>query len=166
MLNRLLIALCVILIAACGQEDADTTATGSPAAATSIVAAEPANPPATLERRPAPAGAAAYIIEPADGATVSNPIRVVFGLSGAGIAPAGVEREGAGHHHLLIDTGLPELGLPIRADDNHRHFGGGQTEAEIELPPGRHTLQLLLGDERHLPHDPPIVSEQITITVR
>ncbi len=82
-----------------------------------------------------------------------------------GVAPAGVEAQGTGHHHLLIDTEVPNAGLPIPADDNHRHFGKGQTEAIIELAPGQHTLQLLLGDHLHIPHDPPVVSEQITITV-
>jgi len=163
MLYRLLTALCLVLTAACGQQAADMPAAEDAAAPTSD-AAEPA--PVMLERRPAPAGAMAYIIEPADGATVDNPVHIVFGLSGAGVAPAGIEREGSGHHHLLIDTDLPALGMPIPADDNHRHFGGGQTETEIELPPGTHTLQLLLGDERHVPHDPPIASERITITVR
>lgn len=107
----------------------------------------------------------AYIIAPADGATVSGPFRVIFGLRGMGVAPAGVEKCGSGHHHLLIDTGLPALDAPIPADDNHRHFGGGQTEAELQLPPGRHSLQLLLGDHNHVPHTPPVVSEAITITV-
>jgi hypothetical protein len=108
----------------------------------------------------------AYIIEPADGATVSSPVRILFGLRGAGVVPAGIAHETAGHHHLLIDTELPNLGLPIPADENHRHFGLGQTETEIELAPGTHTLQLLLGDELHVPHDPPISSERITIEVR
>jgi hypothetical protein len=108
----------------------------------------------------------AYIIEPANGAVVASPVRVLFGLKGAGVVPAGIEREGAGHHHLLIDTGLPDLNFPVPADDQHKHFGGGQTETTIELAPGTHTLQLLLGDDRHLPHDPAILSERITIEVR
>jgi len=83
-----------------------------------------------------------------------------------GVAPAGIDKAGTGHHHLLIDTELPPLGLPIPNDDQHRHFGGGQTETQVELPPGEHTLQLILGDDRHVPHDPPVVSEIITITVR
>ncbi|MDX1606980.1 MAG: DUF4399 domain-containing protein, partial [Candidatus Competibacterales bacterium] len=87
-----------------------------------------------------------YFIAPEDGATVSNPVRVVFGLRGMGVAPAGVERDNTGHHHLLIDTGLPPLDQPIPADDHHKHFGHGQTETEITLSPGEHTLQLLLGN--------------------
>lgn len=109
--------------------------------------------------------AAVYFISPTDGATLSSPVKVVFGLSGMGVAPAGTDRAGTGHHHLLIDTGLPELQKPIPSDANHRHFGGGQTEAMIDLEPGVHTLQLLLGDMKHVPHDPPVVSEVITITV-
>ncbi len=108
----------------------------------------------------------AYIISPVDGATVSSPVKVVFGLSGMGVAPAGVDKQGTGHHHLLIDVAeLPDLKLPVPGDANHKHFGGGQTEATIELAPGVHTLQLLLGDKFHIPHDTPVTSEKITITV-
>ena len=108
----------------------------------------------------------AYIVSPADGATVSSPVHVVFGLrSPYGVAPAGVAMENTGHHHLIIDGGLPDLSLGIPKDANHRHFGGGQTEAMIDLPPGEHSLQLLLGDFKHVPHDPPITSERIRITV-
>ncbi len=86
----------------------------------------------------------AYIIEPADGARVSSPVRVVFGLKGIGVAPAGVDRNDAGHHHLLVDAGMPaNLALPIPNDEQHRHFGGGQTEVELTLPAGRHTLQMV-----------------------
>ena len=110
--------------------------------------------------------AKAYIITPADGETVSSPVKVVFGLSGMGVAPAGVARDKTGHHHLLINVAeLPPLDQPIPADDQHRHFGGGQTEVLLDLPPGEHTLQLLLGDLKHVPHAIPVVSEKITITV-
>ncbi|HEY5667339.1 MAG TPA: DUF4399 domain-containing protein [Gammaproteobacteria bacterium] len=162
---RLITALFLSLIAAaCGQDDAGDV---SPAPEPQAEAPAPAPAPAAaLERRPSPPGSSAYIVSPADGATVDSPVRVLFGLRGAGVVPAGIELEGAGHHHLLIDTGLPDLGLPIPADNNHVHFGGGQTEVEIVLAAGTHTLQLLLGDERHVPHDPPIMSEQITIEVR
>jgi hypothetical protein len=116
---------------------------------------------------PAPEGAKAYIISPADGDTVSSPVTVVFGLEGMGVAPAGVDRENTGHHHLLINADtVPQAGQPIPADDSHRHFGGGQTQASVELPPGEHTLQLLLGDMNHVPHEPPVTSEKITITVK
>lgn len=152
------------LLTACGQQ-APTT----PAASAPLPAAATVNPPpvASLPRAPAPTGAAAYIIEPADGASVTNPVRVVFGLKGFGVAPAGVERTDAGHHHLLVDTGMPQnLGLPIPNDEQHRHFGGGQTEVELTLSPGRHTLQLVLGDHLHVPHDPPIASAVTTIEVQ
>ena len=115
-----------------------------------------------------PEGAKVYFINLKDGAEVDSPFLVQFGLSGMGVAPAGVEKPNTGHHHLLIDATLtPEqLKEPIPADDNHKHFGGGQTEAMVTLPKGQHTLQLVLGDWSHIPHAPPVVSEPITITVR
>ncbi len=106
-----------------------------------------------------------YFVSPADGATLKSPVRVVFGLRGMGVAPAGVDRDNTGHHHLVIDAPLPPAGKPIPADDHYRHFGGGQTEAVIELAPGTHTLQLVLGDHLHVPFEPMVVSEKITITV-
>jgi len=115
---------------------------------------------------PAPEGAKVYFIEPANGATVSSPVKVVFGLSGMGVAPAGTEKEKTGHHHLIIDADLPNMDEPIPSDDNYRHFGGGQTETSVELAPGEHTLQLLLGDWSHVPHSSPVMSEKITITVQ
>ena len=122
---------------------------------------------ATAGDTPAPEGADLYFIGIEDGATVSSPVTVRFGLEGMGVAPAGTEREATGHHHLLIDATLEgdALDQPIPSDENHRHFGGGQTETTIELPPGEHTLQLVLGDANHIPHDPPVMSERITITV-
>ena len=127
--------------------------------------AAPVLAPALAGQTPAPEGAKVYIIEPADGATVSSPVKVVFGLSGMGVAPAGTEKENTGHHHLIIDADLPNPDEPIPADEKHLHFGGGQTETMVELPAGTHTLQLLLGDWSHVPHDPPVTSEKITITV-
>ncbi len=121
---------------------------------------------AGLPRSSAPAGAQLYFISPRDGATVSSPVTVRFGLRGMGIAPAGVAVENTGHHHLLIDVDPPPLDLPVPSDPQHLHFGKGQTEAEIELAPGTHRLQLLLGDHLHIPHEPPVISERITITVR
>lgn len=106
-----------------------------------------------------------YFISPADGATIKGPVTVKFGLKGMGVAPAGVEKEGTGHHHLLVNVPLPELEYNIVMDENHLHFGGGQTETTLDLPPGRHTLQLLLGDQNHLPHKPAVYSIQISITV-
>ena len=117
---------------------------------------------------PAPPGATLYFITPTDGQTVENPFTVRFGLGGMGVAPAGVERENTGHHHLLIDTDIDTLDLtrPLPATDTVKHFGGGQTETVLELPPGQHTLQLLLGNHIHVPHVPPVLSERITSTVK
>ncbi len=107
-----------------------------------------------------------YIIAPQNGETVPQTFTVKFGLSGMGVAPAGVDREGTGHHHLLIDLEtLPDLDKPLPANDQILHFGGGQTETELTLPPGRHTLQLLMGNYMHVPHDQPVLSEKITIIV-
>ena len=109
--------------------------------------------------------AALYFISPEDGDRVSSPVTVRFGLTSFGVASAGIEKANTGHHHLLIDTDLPKLDAPVPSDDHHRHFGGGQTETTIELAPGEHTLQLLLGDYAHIPHNPPLISRRITITV-
>ncbi|MDO3383399.1 DUF4399 domain-containing protein [Gilvimarinus algae] len=108
-----------------------------------------------------------YFISPQNGDVLSNPITVKFGLSGMGVAPAGIEVSNTGHHHLLIDVAEPpRAGTTIPADDRHRHFGGGQTETTLNLSPGEHTLQLLVGDHLHRPHDTPVMSEKITITVK
>ena len=118
------------------------------------------------ERTPAPAGAEVYIISPKDGAKVSNPVVVQFGLKGMGIAPAGMKAENSGHHHLLIDTNAPtNMAAPLASTENVKHFGKGQTETSLTLTPGKHTLQLLLADQNHIPHDPPVISKRITITV-
>jgi hypothetical protein len=118
------------------------------------------------DRTPSAAGAEAYIISPKDGATVKNPVLVQFGLKGMGVAPAGVKFDGAGHHHLLVDTDPPaDLSQPLPTTDKILHFGKGQTETTLTLSPGKHTLQLVLGDELHRPHDPPVMSKKITITV-
>lgn len=125
-----------------------------------------AGPALASDRTPAPPGAAVYFITPSDGAALTGPVTVRFGLKGMGVAPAGVDKPNTGHHHLLIDTpDLPPLDEPIPADDHHRHFGGGQTEVTLDLPPGTHTLQLMLADQNHVSFDPPVVSEKITITV-
>jgi Domain of unknown function (DUF4399) len=117
-------------------------------------------------RQPAPAGAKVYFIAPKNGAKISGPVTVKFGLTGMGVAPAGVEKKDTGHHHLLIDTKLADDMAPIPQDDKHRHFGMGQTETKLTLAPGRHTLQLVLGDHNHIPHNPKVVSEVIAITVK
>lgn len=114
----------------------------------------------------APTDAKVYIVEPEDGATVPETFTVKFGLSGMELAPAGVDKENTGHHHLLIDRPeLPEFNASLPSTDQIRHFGKAQTEAELTLPPGEHTLQLVLGNYLHVPHDNPVISEPITIEV-
>lgn len=123
---------------------------------------------------PSPEGAAVYFVDLKDGDTVSSPVTVRFGLQGMGVAPAGMAKENTGHHHLLIDRpplgegedGAEEFDANLPSDENHVHFGGGQTETVIELDAGEHSLQLVLGDMDHIPHDPPITSQRITITVK
>lgn len=119
-----------------------------------------------IAQSPSAETAKLYFISPANGDTVTSPVTVRFGLSNMGIAPAGVNKENTGHHHLLIDTDLPVLDKPVPNDARHRHFGKGQTETSLELTPGKHTLQLLLGDFAHIPHKVPVKSEQITIIVK
>ena len=116
----------------------------------------------------APPNASVYFISPKNGDAVTNPFTVQFGLTGMGIAPAGDDKPNTGHHHLLVDTTLSpeELKQPIANDARHLHFGGGQTETELSLPRGRHTLQLVFGDWSHTPFNPSIVSSVITITVK
>jgi len=125
-------------------------------------------PASAVAETPAPPNASVYIISPKDGDTVTSPFKVQFGLSGMGVAPAGVEKANTGHHHLIVDTTLSpqELKEPIASDAKHIHYGGGQTEAMVTLPPGRHTLQLVLGDWTHIPFNPPIMSPVITVTVK
>jgi hypothetical protein len=116
-----------------------------------------------------PDGARLYFIAPANGAVVSGKVEVKFGLKGAGVAPAGTDKHGVGHHHLLIDADTPQgdaLSQPLPATTEIKHFGGGQTETVLDLPPGRHKLQLILGDANHIPHDPPLVSDVIEIEVK
>jgi hypothetical protein len=119
-----------------------------------------------LPRYTAPEGAAVYIVSPKDGDTVSSPITVIFGLRGMGVAPAGVDMPNTGHHHLIIDTQPPNPNAPIPNDHHHLHFGGGQTETAIELRPGNHVLQLVLGDLNHVPHTKPIMSPRIVVRVK
>lgn len=120
-----------------------------------------------IQRSHAPETARVYVIAPADGDIVDPSFTVKFGLSGMGIAPAGIDKDNTGHHHLLIDLAeLPDLSQPLPATEQIRHFGGGQTEAELSLPPGEHSLRLVLANYSHVPHDNPVVSDPVTITVR
>lgn len=129
---------------------------------------------AVAQGMPSTDGARVYFVNLSDGETVSSPVKIVFGLEGMGVAPAGTEKEGTGHHHLLLnrpplgqgEEGEDELLYGLPADDNHIHFGGGQTEVSLDLPAGEHTLQLVLGDLNHVPHDKPIFSDMITISVK
>ncbi|SLN52932.1 hypothetical protein ROA7450_02689 [Roseovarius albus] len=129
--------------------------------------------PAIAGDTPAPEGARVYFVNLEDGSTVSSPVTIVFGLSGMGVAPSGTEKENTGHHHILLDRpplgegedGADELEYGLPADENHIHFGGGQTEVTLDLEPGKHTLQLVMGDQNHVPHDPPVTTEVITINV-
>lgn len=115
---------------------------------------------------PAPAGAGVYFIAPIEGASVQQEFSVRFGLRGMGVAPAGIAHPNTGHHHLLIDVDTPpKAGETIPNDERHRHFGGGQTEVVLKLAPGKHRLRLLLGDHLHRPHDPPVMSDEIAVTV-
>jgi hypothetical protein len=116
-------------------------------------------------RTPAPADARVYFVALTDGAVLPQTATIRFGLINMGVAPAGIERANTGHHHLLIDTKLPPMDAPIPNDFNHLHFGAGQTEATITLPPGKHTLQLLLGDANHVPHNPPVMSKPVNVIV-
>ena len=121
---------------------------------------------AQMPETTAPATAKVYFVNLKDGDTVTRPVKVIMGLSGMGIAPAGIEFPDTGHHHLIIDAPTPPAAAVIAADANHVHFGKGQTETTLDLAPGRHTLQLVLGDRNHVPHKPAVVSDVITITVR
>ena len=122
---------------------------------------------AQVTKSKAPDSASVYFVTPKDGETVSSPVTVRFGLKGMGVAPAGVTQPNTGHHHLLIDMATPpDFNAALPVTDNIKHFGGGQTETELTLPAGKHTLQLVLGDALHIPHEKPIVSQKITITVK
>lgn len=164
-LTRLLplAAATLALLSACGERDSQP-ASAEPAA---TPAAEPqSSAPATMPRTASPDGARVFFITPTDGETVANPVRIEFGIEGMSVVAAGVEESHSGHHHLIVDAELPDnLGMPIPADENYIHFGDASTSTELTLDPGQHTLQLLLGDHLHVPHDPPVMSETITITV-
>ncbi len=149
----------LMLAAACSKEEAKSTSIADKPLGGACMG------PAGLPRTPSPAGARVFFITPSDSDIVSDPVRIEFGISGMDVAPSGDDRANSGHHHLIIDRDLPLLTLPVAADENHLHFGDGSTRKELTLAPGQHTLQLLLGDHLHIPHEPPIYSEQIRITV-
>lgn len=126
----------------------------------------PAQAAPGIPRSERPDEAYVYFISPSDGESVTSPVTVRFGLGAMGVAPAGTQKAGTGHHHLIIDAELPPADLPVPKSENYRHFGAGQTEVSLDLAPGDHTLQLLLADHIHMPHDPPVVSPRITIRVK
>jgi len=154
-------AISLLLIGACGQQGPEPEVAAQSASEAPVAAVQPVAMPRTTS----PDGASVFFITPADGDTVPNPISVEFGIEGMNVVAAGISEAHSGHHHLLVDTDLPEMGLPIPADANHIHFGDASTSTVLTLLPGEHTLRLLLGDHLHIPHDPPVMSEQITITV-
>ena len=153
---HLLAMMPMLALSGCGEQPAGEAA--QPAAAPQRTVTE-------MPRTPSPEGAKVFFISPANGDTVASPLTVEFGIDGMNVVAAGVNEPYSGHHHLLIDTGLPDLGMPIPADANHVHFGNAATSTRLELAPGTHTLQLLLGDHLHVPHVPPVISAPITITV-
>lgn len=120
----------------------------------------------TYNKVAAVSGTSLYFINLKNGDTVASPVNVQFGLRGMGVAPAGIEKAATGHHHLLVDVAELDINAGIPVSDNHRHFGAGQTEASVALKPGVHTLQLVLGDQNHIPHHPVVMSDRITITVK
>ncbi len=163
----LLAALAIFSLSACGQKTADDSATDALAdvADEAVTEVEPLAESATLARTASPDGAGVFFISPADGDTVASPVTVEFGIVGMDVVKAGENEPHSGHHHLIIDAGLPDLGLPIPADEQYVHFGDASTTTELALEPGSHTLQLLLGDHLHIPHDPPVNSAVITVVV-
>jgi len=170
MKRAIVAALLVLSLAACGDKGSSTAMKEAPKPETAMKAPAPAADKTAAEekavqRTPSPAGAKVFFILPADGATVHSPVAVEFGVEGMTIAPAGSDDPNSGHHHVLIDTKLEDYDAPIPSDEKHKHFGGGQTEAALDLTPGKHTLQLILGDKNHIPHDPPVESEVITVNV-
>lgn len=153
----------VVLVAGCQRSEPD-----GPSAAATVRTPDPesaAPPAAGLPRTAAPHEAKVYFIEPADGATLPSPVSIEFGVENVAIVAAGNDTPASGHHHLIVDVGLPASRLPIPADANHIHFGDGSTSTTLELAPGQHKLTLLLGDHLHIPHDPPICSDTITVTI-
>ena len=158
----LTVAALGLALVACGQPKP----TAAPGAAPAAGAPAPAAVAAPLPRLPSPAGASVAILSPHDGDVVGSPVKVVFSVQGMTLAPAGDATPNSGHHHLLVDVPPPDLGQAIPKDAQHLHFGQAQTEAEITLTPGQHTLQLVFGDANHVPHNPPLLSAPLTITVQ
>ncbi len=157
----------LLLASACGQRQTEAPEPSPSAALAGNESAPTAvDAVAALPQTASPDGAKVFFITPVNGDTVSNPFNIEFGIEAMSIVAAGDNQAHSGHHHLLVDAGLPDLALPIPSDTSHIHFGDASTSTELTLDSGEHTLRLLLGDHRHIPHDPPVISELITITVK
>ena len=157
------------VLAACSKSEAPAPApeaAAAPAASAAPAAPAPAAAPVTLNSEAPPENARVWLVDLADGAEVSSPLLVKFGAEGIAVAPAGSHEPATGHHHLVIDAELPAYDQPIPASAQYVHFGKGQTETTVELTPGRHTLQLVFANGAHVPFNPPLVSERITVTVK
>ncbi len=165
--NYLITLIFTIMLTACGQEATDVATEDTADATVEAVADDlaVATSAAALPRTDSIEGASVFFISPTDGETVTNPFVVEFGISAMKLVKAGDNQAGSGHHHLIIDAGPPDLSMPIPADEHYMHFGDASTSTELTLEPGSHTLQLLLGDFLHIPHDPPVLSTTITIIV-
>ena len=146
----------LVLLAACAERAEDEAPDS---------ARETAEAPSGLPRTASPEGARVFCISPADGDTVSSPVQLEFGIERMRVVPAGVNEPDSGHHHLIVNAGLPDMTRPIPMNEQYIHYGDGSTATELTLEPGEHSLQLLLGDYLHIPHDPPVASEVIRITV-
>ena len=157
-LHHLFTIIAVALLAACGQSANEPAAEQAAPSPDTAAATTTMDSPASTEAR-------LYFKGPADGDVVSNPVAVTFGIDGMAVVPAGQDVPHSGHHHIIIDAGLPDLSLPVPANANYVHFGDGSSSTELNLEPGTHTLQLLFANFLHIPHDPPVISDQITITV-
>ena len=165
--NYLVTFIFAIMLTACGQEATDVATEDAAEAAVEAAAEDLAETTATLAlpRTDSIDGANVFFISPTDGEIVTNPFVVEFGISGMGLVKAGDDKPGSGHHHLIIDAEPPDLSMPIPANEHYIHFGDASASTELTLEPGSHTLQLLLGDFLHIPHDPPVLSTTITVVV-
>lgn len=170
-----MVAALGLAVVACGQPKPTAQPDAAPQAQTAPPAIQSGTPESTapvaevaapLPRLPSPEGASVAILSPRSGDVVASPVKVVFAVQGMTLAPAGDATPNSGHHHLLVDVPPPDLGQAIPKDAQHLHFGQAQTEAEITLSPGQHTLQLVFGDANHVPHNPPLLSAPITVTVQ
>ncbi len=148
----------LLLLLACNQEGAETGPATEEFQAQAVA-------PTAMSRTPSASDARVFFITPSDGDTVASPVQLEFGVDGIGLAPSGDDSPNSGHHHIIIDHDLPDLSLPVPADAQHVHYGDARSSTELDLAPGQHTLQLLFADHLHIPHDPPLISERISITV-